>query len=183
MYLFGMLLAKMADPIFVGTIFAIVLLLSRSKWSIPLATILGASISETLLVLIQVDRAWGEGILLSLLAGIIVSTISFCCIKCVTKTTHESETKNRSFRRKFLFSGVFLAGYFLLFTSLMIIFPADSPQTNISEKSSEKSPYLLALQKVSTEDLTDPCLYSEISENNSKYLDVVVRENHDPSIG
>lgn len=54
-------IAKIFDPISILTVL-IVILFSRNKIIIPIATIVGACVTETLLTMMQTMRDWGDGI-------------------------------------------------------------------------------------------------------------------------
>ena len=72
--LLGALLAKLLDPIFVGS--ALLVLMSfRSIWRYPLAILLATVVSETSLTLIQSSRVWGAGLVLSLLSGLLILAV------------------------------------------------------------------------------------------------------------
>jgi len=64
----AILLVKMLDPVS----FIVVLMVSifsREKWIIPVAAIIGAIVTETVLTSTQITRTWGQGIIFGVLAS------------------------------------------------------------------------------------------------------------------
>ena len=65
----ALIFVKILDPIGLAVCFAVLLKLKDKWWSIPLAALTSAIISETILSSTQVTRDWGEGLGRGLVGG------------------------------------------------------------------------------------------------------------------
>ena len=75
----AMLLAKILDPVSFIVVL-VVSLFSRKKWIIPVAVIIGAIVTETILTSTQITRTWGQGIILGVLASGVHAVLSYWLI-------------------------------------------------------------------------------------------------------
>ncbi len=86
MAIVAMLLAKILDPVSFIVVL-VVSLFSRKKWIIPVAAIIGAIVTETILTFTQITRTWGQGIILGVLASGIHAVLSYWLIGKFKKTS------------------------------------------------------------------------------------------------
>lgn len=70
------LVVKVLDPVSFAIVFTLSFI-SRQKWIIPAAAVVGAFVSETLLTVTQYTRTWGQGIIIGLLASGIHAVVSY----------------------------------------------------------------------------------------------------------
>ncbi|MFK5894349.1 MAG: hypothetical protein QM504_14095 [Pseudomonadota bacterium] len=97
-YIIGSIAGKLLDPIgFFIVLF--ISFLSRKKWIIPIAAIIAAVATETLLTSSQYTRIWGEGIVYGLIASGLHALICYWIIgafkkKKIIKESNTLETDN-----------------------------------------------------------------------------------------
>lgn len=175
-------LAKLLDPIFVG-LALLVLMSFRSIWRYPLAILLATVVSETSLTLIQSSRVWGEGLVLSLLSGLLIIAMFVWCRFVIARLARGDDVIGVAKKKRRL-AGFFVAGY-LAVCSLVPVFVfvmgQDLPNRGADAYESEQPGYLVTL-KDTAPNLNDPCLKFEIDEAHSDYAVIAVREHHDPAV-
>jgi len=99
MVIIAILLVKMLDPVS----FIVVLMVStfsREKWIIPVAAIIGAIVTETVLTSTQNLRIWGEGIIFGVLASGVHAVLSYWLIGKFKKTSQVNPKLKNNKRNK-----------------------------------------------------------------------------------
>lgn len=95
MAIIAILLAKLLDPIS----FIVVLIISffsREKWIIPVAAVIGAVVTETMLTSTQITRTWGHGVIPGLMASGIHAILCYWFIrKFKKKEPAKSDTREQ----------------------------------------------------------------------------------------
>lgn len=181
MSVLGALLAKLLDPVFVGS--ALLVLVSfRSMWRYPLAVLLAAFVSETSLTLFQSSRVWGEGLMLSLLSGLFIVAVFVFCRFVIAGLVDGDDVVGVAKKKRRL-GGFFAAGY-LAVCSLVPLLLTDRnvPNNGAEAYKSEQSRYLASLMET-VPSVDDPCLRFEMDKTHSDYTVIAVREHHDPAVG
>lgn len=178
--LLGALLAKLLDPIFVGS--ALLVLMSfRSIWRYPLAILLATVVSETSLTLIQSSRVWGAGLVPSLLSGLLILAVFVLCRFVIARLVRGDDVVSVTKKQRRL-AGFFAAGYLAVCTLVLVfVTDQDSPNRGDDAYEPEQTGYLAVLKEAAP-NLDDPCLRFEMDEAHSDYAVIAVREHHDPAI-
>ena len=87
-------IAKLFSPIGLAICFFLITPSRDKWWSVPLAALVSAIVSESLLASVQITRDFGDGIGRSLIGGIIQASVVYLAIIAMAKAKGRSITEN-----------------------------------------------------------------------------------------